>query len=126
MPKLFGLDIAGIINSEIKAAGGVLSGVLTKIAAGTRTGAALTKGTNPTEKRHTFNGFYDDKRLQYLPETTVRAGDRVAVLLGASIQGGAVPQPGDFVTLEGETTRIEKVVERDPAAATYACQVRRT
>ncbi len=45
MPNLFGIDIAGIINSEIAAAGGVLSGTLTKTAPGTRTAGSLTAGS---------------------------------------------------------------------------------
>jgi hypothetical protein len=124
MPDLFGLDIAGIVNDALEEAGGVLSGVLIKVAPGSRTSGSLTSGTNPTETPHSFKGFYDNRQLSRLPETRVQQGDRAVLLLGASISGGVEPEPGDKITMEGETTSVQSIIERDPAAATYIVQTR--
>lgn len=125
MANLFGLDIAGIVNSSIASAGGVLDATLVKVSAGSRTSGSLTDGTNPTEQTLRCKGFYDDHQLRKYPETRVQAGDRMAVLLGASIPGRVAPVPGDEITMDGETNEVQSV-ERDPASATYACHVRNT
>jgi len=116
--------IRDTINREIVRAGLTLDGVLIKVTPGTRTSTSLTKGTNPTQKQHRFRGFYDDSRLQFLPPTTVMAGDRVVVLIGGSIQGGVEPKPGDRIILEDENHGVERLLGRDPAKATYTCLVR--
>lgn len=126
MPDLFGLDIAGIIADSIESAGGVLSGKLIKVTRGTRTSGSLAAGTNPTKKPFGFKGFYDDSRALKLPESLIQRGDRVVVLLGATIQSGAIPEPNDKIILEGEETTIDRIIDRDPAAATYTCLTRKT
>lgn len=126
MPDLFGLDIAGIIADSIESAGGVLSGKLFKVTSTDRTTGALTGGTNPINKGHAFKGFYDDRQLRTLPESLVQQDSRMIVLLGATIEGGVVPTPGDSILLEGDETTIDRIIERDPAAATYSCLVRKT
>ena len=49
MAKLFGIDIAKVVNDSIASAGGVLTGTLTRATSGTRDVSDLAAGTNPTE-----------------------------------------------------------------------------
>jgi len=121
MSDLFGLDIAGIVNDAFEEAGGVLDATLIVVTAGTRTPGNLTGGTNPTTSAKFAKGFKDTlKRLR--PKTVVDNATDLVILLGASIEDLAIPKPGDKITIEGETKTILKV-GRDPAAATYECQL---
>lgn len=126
MPNLFGIDIAGLVNSSIAGAGGVLTGTLHKRTAGTRTSGQLTSGVNPTYVDSTFNGFIDRKTSTQLVGGTLvtKEGERASIL-GASISPAAVPEMGDELTLEGNRYKITKVLDRDPAGALYVCQIER-
>ena len=64
-----------------------------------------------------------EARRELLGASTVQVGDRVVLLLGGSL-GSSVPKVGDQITIEGVTSRVIDV-ERDPAAATYACLTRK-
>lgn len=120
--KLFGVDIAGLINQEVGP--GVLDLTLIKVTPGTRTGGQLTGGTNPTTASTAGKGFIDDYQDRQIDETVIRRGDRRVLIVGNSLSGGSViPAAGDQVTIEGATYEIVNVA-RDPAAATYTCQVR--
>jgi len=120
MPTLFGVDIAGIINRELGPK--LLPLTLTGYTAGTRTVGQLSGGTNPTSSTATGRGFTEDYSEGQIDGDTVKVGDRKVVILGASVS--LIPAPGMTVTIEGVAYRIERV-KRDPAAATYTCQVRR-
>ncbi len=121
MPDLFGMNIAKIINDEIASAGGVLDATLIVVTPGTRTSGNLTGGTNPTTESKSCKGFKDTlKKLR--PHDVVEDASDLVVLLGDSIEDKAVPVAGDQVTIEGATKKILKVA-RDPAGATYECQV---
>ena len=124
MAKLFGLNIAGIVNSSIAAAGGVHPGVLTRTTAGTRDPANLAGGTNPTSASYSFKGFAEvegDRR----EGTTVATSGGTVTILGASVKpiGAAAaidgPEVNDVVVLEGVTYTLSELVERDPASAAY-------
>ena len=121
MPKLFGVDIAGIVAQSIGP--GVLPTVLTKVTPGTRTPGDLTGGTNPTTTDYSARGFLDDYRDFQIDGTIIQRGDRIALLIGDTIASSQVPEPGDKITVEGATYNVVNV-KRDPAAATYECQVR--
>jgi hypothetical protein len=121
MPDLFGIDIAGIINDSITEAGGLVDAVLVVVEAGQRIPSDLTSGTNPIETSKDCQGFKDTlDRLR--PDTVVAEATDLILLLGASIQDEAIPKTGDKIIIENETKSILKV-KRDPAAATYECQV---
>jgi len=123
MPDIFKADIAGKIN---KALGNLVFDLtLTKVEPGTRTPGTLTGGTNPTETGHTVKGFVDEYKDYQIDGTLIQRGDRKVVILGGSLSSGVIPEPGDKITAEGETrTIVEDGVKRDPAGATYTCQVR--
>lgn len=119
--KLNGIDVSGIVAKEI--GGKVLTdsahnAILHKVTHAARTPGSLTAGTNPTEADKTCKGFIDSKGREKIAGTLVEDGDVVVVLIGDTIQDGAVPTTTDRVTIEGTKYRI-KNLDRDPAAATY-------
>lgn len=121
MPKLFGLDIAGIVN---KAMGGGLPAItLVKVTPGQRVDGALTAGTNPTTNQFPARGFVDVYSDAVIDGTLITKADRKVVVLGASIAGGQIPTKGDQIIAEGRTLEVVDV-KRDPAGATYECQCR--
>jgi hypothetical protein len=121
--KLYGIDVSGIINKEI--GGKVLTdpaahnASLRHFTVGTRTGN-LTGGTKPTHTDHTCKGFIDSKTLKSFKGTLVSNGHVFIVLIGDSIAPAQVPVEEDQITIEAKTYWI-KVLDRDPAAATYTC-----
>lgn len=123
------LNVAKLIASNFKKFGkpvGVQDCTLTKRAPGTRHPAAVSAGTNGTEQTFTASGLIVEYKAYQIDGTLIKAGDRKVMLFGASISGGAVPEPGDRITIDGETLTIVKDgVNRDPAKATYQCQVRK-
>lgn len=124
MTKLFGIDIAKVINTKITKAGGLAPGVLTKVTSGARTPGDLTGGTNPTETVHTFQGFLEAGQVR-MPSTRVILSGTFITVLGASVLPIAEPTAKDKIEIEGETYEIKEVVDRDPAAATYVVRVER-
>jgi len=121
MPDLFGLDIAGIVNSEIVGAGNVRTGTLTRITPGAR-GSTLIGGNNPTETTHSFNGFVETK--------TARSADSlseepmaVLSILGASVSPAATPQVGDTALIDGTLWDLVELMSRDPAGALFEFKV---
>lgn len=114
--KLFGVDVSGLINKYVSP--GVLDATLTKVVPGTRTGGALSSGTNPTTPTYACKGFIASKSTKTFPESLTADGTVKIILIGDSIASGAVPELNDRVTIEGATFQIDKL-DRDPAAATY-------
>lgn len=123
MPKLFGVDIEKLINDNL---GDQLTPVtLTKVAAGSRTPGSLTGGVNPTISTVSTSGIIDDYSEYQVDGTIVVRGDRRLLLIGKPLtDAGVVPAPNDRATIEGTEYNIVNV-QRDPAAATYTCQVRK-
>lgn len=120
MPDLFGVNIAGIIGQSMDS--GLLPVTLTKVAPGVRSTTDPTAGTNEVRKSYPGRGFIDDYKDYQINETTIRRGDRRILVTGNSLRG-IVPVTGDEIKIEGINYTIIKVL-RDPAAATYTCQVR--
>jgi hypothetical protein len=123
-PNLFGLDIAGIVESAISAAGGLLPATLIVVTPGTRTPGSVSAGTNPTSTDYACKGLVSDYAVGQIDNTLVQQGDRKVLLIARSIGGGAVePKPSDRVTIESRTYTVIAVT-RDAAAAAYHLQVR--
>jgi hypothetical protein len=117
MPDIFKAGIA----SEIGKALGPLTFPLTLTKSRPSTRAELTGGVNSVETSYTGKGFIDDYRDSRVDGTIVKVGDRMVTILGSTI--AAVPEPNDKVFIEEKSWEIIRV-KRDPAGATYECQVR--
>lgn len=120
--KILGTDIAGIVNEVLGPV--LLSGTLVKKTTGTRTAGALTAGTNPTSTTYRFRGIYEPLATKYVDDTIIRATDSAVLILGDSLPSGIVPVSSDTITLEGRTTTVVALLERDPDAASYLYAVR--
>lgn len=120
MPELFGLDIAGLINDSIQAAGELRPLTLIKVEPGTRDPARPTAGTNPTTATHGGSGFEEDLQSRR-PESVLPDTSTILNILGASLPSGVVPQTNDRVEIDGATYTL-LAVESDPARALYTCQ----
>jgi len=114
--KLFGVDIAKVVNTSIAAAGGVLSGTLTRATSGTRTPGNLTGGTNPTPVTYPFKGFTETAG-ERRPGSAVASSISTISILGDSIT--IEPEVNDEVTIDGTDWTLLELVERDPAKALY-------
>jgi len=64
-----------------------------------------------------------DYRAGQIDGTLIQKGDRKVLLIAESGSAALVPSSGDRITVEGATYFIVSV-GRDPAVATYPCQVR--
>lgn len=126
MPNLFGIDIAGILNSALGSSGPapLLPATLSKIIEGDRDPDDLAAGPERTSSDYTATGMISSYSASKIDGTIIQANDREVMLLGASIEDGAIPEMGDRITIEGEEYVIVGIPDRDPAAATYTCQVR--
>lgn len=114
--RLFGLDIARIVDRSIAGAGGVLTGVLRRDDPGTRDAADLAAGRDLTPATYPFRGFAETAGERRPGSQTASSVSTVSIL-GASIS--TVPQVNDVVTLEGKDWTLLELMERDPAAALY-------
>lgn len=123
------IDIAALVASNFAKFGGpvgVKPCTLIKTIPGTRMPGAISAGTNPTTQTFAASGFVSDYTSYELQSTLISASDRKVVLFGASITGGAVPEPTDQIAIGGETLTIVKDgIDADPARAIYTCQCRK-
>jgi hypothetical protein len=124
-----GIDVAALVAEHLGPR--VLPAVLYKPGA-----PAVRDPNNPTAApvpgapvAHKARGFTEDFDPRSIDGTLIKVGDRKVILLGDTIEGGVVPEGGvnkDQVEIEGERWNVQLVLSRDPAAATYALQVRKT
>lgn len=124
MPALFGIDIAALIASNMGP--GLLPATLRKVTPGTRDPSDLSGGTNPTEQAFACRGIIDEYRESQFDGTLIQRGDRKVLILGGTLPSGVVPEQGDKISIEGQVFQVVGVPSRDPAAATYTCQARKT
>jgi hypothetical protein len=121
MTKLFGVDIAAILNQSLGP--GLLKMTLVRLTPGQRVDGDLTSGVHPSRKTYACKGVVVDYRLSQFDGDLVQKGDRRVLLLGKSLPSGIVPQSSDHIQAEGVEAEVVNVI-RDPASATYDCQVR--
>lgn len=127
MPDLFGLDIAGIVNDAITDAGGLVPLTLTVVTSteAGRTPGSPSAGRNPTTTGpHAGQGIIENYDAKEIDGTLIQDGDRKVLILGASLPTGIVPKADDTISIESFVGLRVVQVMRDPAAATYECQVR--
>lgn len=121
MVKLFGVDIAKIANKALGP--GLLPIKLVKLTQGPRDPAALTEGPALSRKVYSGRGVVLDYKLSQFDGTIIQKGDRRVLILGASLPSGIIPESNDLVQAEGKESPIV-TVGRDPASASYDCQIR--
>lgn len=123
-PDIFGIGLAGLLDDAFQAAQGSFPITVRRRAEGAR--VTSTGGKTVTTSDYPARGFMDTR------ERTIEGGAEVTgsvfVIFGASLPAGFEPLPGDDIisATEGKTFRIragEGTVIRDPAGATYICQV---
>ncbi len=115
-------EIAGSLGQATRL--GVVDATLLVVSAGTRTGGAVSAGTNPQDASHSCRGYERTFDAHLIDGTIIAINDRMITLFADSIATAAVPKSGDKVTIGGSTYRIISV-ERDPAAVIYICHGRR-
>ena len=118
-------DIADIIGTEIPAAGLTRPAVLIKVTEGTATPGQVSGGSNPVLTTFAAQGIEASLGALQLAGTLI-PGVQIAInLFATTIAGAQVPAPGDRITIQGQTyTIVDGGVDRDAAAAVYACQCR--
>ncbi len=121
MAKLFGVDIAKIVNQEISP--GLLEGTLTHEVPGTRTTGNLAGGTNPTTSTHSFKGIQEDLSV-FRPEELNEEATAGVLIVVNSLSPTIVPVIGDKVVFAaGDPVMRILSIKKDPASATLLCQV---
>lgn len=77
-----------------------------------------------TETTYACRGMVSDYTEFQINGKNIQVGDRKILIIANTLATGIVPVPDDHIVAQGETYLIIQVV-RDPATATYLCQVRR-
>lgn len=118
--ELFGVDIAGIIDSAMS--DGLLDVTISRNVEGGRTPGSLTGGKTKTpESVDTVKGFWEDfaNEFERPPGVELEADDRKAVLIGDTIPEGWVPRRNWAITIDGLTLFVVRPLQVDPARAVY-------
>lgn len=119
--EIFGVDIAGIIADATD--GNLNEASVTIYTDGVRDENNLTGGPAQTENTITCTGIWSAFSTRDIDEQVVLTGDRKAMLIGDTI-GDVIPKVGDKVVMDGDTMYIVRLLESDPARATYTYQCR--
>lgn len=124
MPKLFGVDIASILNKEL--APGLLNGKLFSATAGERDPLDPTAGPQDAVlTEHSFKGIINTYTDKEIDDELILKEDRKILMVALSINPAIVPETGMRVQMsDNPGTWIIVRVTRDPASATYLCQAR--
>lgn len=122
MPDLFGIDIKGLVADEF--GGNLVAGTLTKVTHGARAAGDLTAGRTQTTESVTFDGILQSFKTELIDGTNVQLGDRQVLIIVGTMSEEVEPEQGWSITIEGKTYTVVKLLERDPAGATYLVHVR--
>lgn len=123
MPKLFGLDIKGLVAQNLGP--GLLPVTVHQVTWGDRVASAPDEGLDLTETDITCKGVLTFFDAHDFPGTLVEENDRLVIVLVGTMSTEVEPLPGWAVTIEDVRYDIIRV-RRDPAGATYSMQVRST
>ena len=120
--KLFGIDIAEIVNREISP--GLLPCTLIKITKAARDPSQPSANRVTTETSHSGKGFIEGYSQKRQKNSNVKLFDKKITLIANSFAQKPVPSTSDKIVIEGQTYIISGPIDRDPAAATYTCPVK--
>lgn len=123
MPKLFGIRIDKLIQDNV---GPLFNGVLYRDIGGVRDPLDPTAGpVGGSVTQHTFEGITQFYRDNEVDNELILHEDRKVLIKALSITPAVVPVIGMRLTIEDSAGTFQTVrVNRDPATATYLCQVR--
>jgi hypothetical protein len=122
-------EIAKLVGTALVDAGLSLPAVLTKVTATARASTHPTAATTPTTVDFPCRGFVARLEPYVLRGTLIANATRVVKIYGSTLVG-AVPAPGDRITIESTTTTIVdddnglQAIQRDSAGAVFTCQCR--
>jgi len=124
--KLFGVDVAKVVAQAMPAGNkGLPAATLRKFTAGATDPNNLTAGPTYTSADYATRGFAQAFRLDQVDGRTVLMGDKKVLLLGEPLfKANVQPAPNDRVIVGGETLVVIRVLDRDPASATWSLQCR--
>lgn len=122
MPDLFGIDIAGTIADAM--GDGLLPCTLHKVTSGTRSATDPTAGLSVVERAVPCRGILEHFRSSQIDGELVKVGDRRGLILGGTLPSGVVPEEDDYFTCESTRMRIVRIIDRDPAGASWQIQLR--
>lgn len=117
--SLFGINIEEIITQAFR--GNLYPVTLTREVPGTYTPGTDTV-TGSSEQTYTTEGILESYSEELVAQGLVSESDRKALVLASPL--GTVPQPGDKLTIHGETFTVVAVPQRDPVGATYSVRVK--
>lgn len=117
-----GLDkiVGNALKAALPAAKVTEAATLIKVAAGVRTGGAISAGTNPTSTSYPCQGRVVTTKREKIGGTLVEKQDRIVLLLGETLSGQR-PTSKDRITIDGATQPIVDV-EGSPAAWVCLCR----
>lgn len=121
MPKLFGIDIAGIVAKEIGP--GLVDATIHRMTWSDRDPADPGAGLAIVEDDISCKGVLSFFDIREIDGTLVEANDRLVIIIVGTMSEEVEPVPQWAVTIEDKRYNIVRV-RRDPAAATYSLQVR--
>ena len=123
MPDLFGVDIAGVVDSALSP--GLLDLTLIVITKPAVDPVDPTAAPVTTSVNHTGKGLISDYSDFHRRNTAIQDGDRRVIIVAKSLVPAVRPSVGDNLTIEGDTFYIVGPIKIDAAEATYEVQVRR-
>jgi hypothetical protein len=116
--KVFGVDVAKIVAQKVGP--GLHAMTLIRKVPTTREPGNLAGGTQPTEVSYPCRGIEATLEQRFIDGDKVKITDVAILLLGDTIDGGNVePRGGDRLTSDGKTRAVIRVLDRDPAKATW-------
>ncbi len=119
MPKIFGLDIAKLVNDSISSAGDVRPGTLShNTGPRVRDPENLTGGIRSTVTTHDIRGFVEQKEIRR-PGQVSTVFESTVSIFGDSVNPKVAPTVNDTVIMDGVTYSLVKLLELDPASALY-------
>lgn len=123
MPDLFGVDIAGIVNSALSK--GLLDLTLIVITKPAVDPNDPTAAPTSVPVNHIGKGVISDYSDFHRRNTAIQDGDREVMIVAKSLVPAVRPAVGNKLTIDGSTYYITGPVKIDAAEARYLCHVRR-
>jgi len=121
--KLFGVDIAAQINRGMGS--GLPEITLRRETLGERDASNPTAGPAKATQTVRGRGCVDSYSDRERAGTDMQEGDRRISILGDSLSPATTPEPGDVISILGESVRIvDGGVTTDPARALFVCRSR--